>query len=157
MALMTIEGLEKLKKELQMLSQEEKKAVDAVVVARSFGDFSENAELETASSWLERTRKKLAEIEQKIGEAEIFDIASVDKSKVNFGAQVELEDEHGNIAVYKIVSEVEANVQEGKISVQSPLARALHSKAIGDECVIYAPGGEKIFTINKIDYSWLSA
>lgn len=156
MALMTKEGLQKLRAEQEFLEQEEKKAVEAVVVARSFGDFSENAELETASNWLERTRKRIAEVEQKIGEAEIFNSASTDKTKASFGAKVELEDQDTEkIVVYKIVGEVEANVQEGKISFQSPMAKALQGKTVGSECVFNAPAGEKVFIIKKIDYSWL--
>ncbi len=158
MALMTEYGFQKLKDELVSLEKEEKDAIDAVVTARGFGDFSENAELETATSWLERTRKKMLEIAQKINEAEIFNVSLVDTSCVNFGAQVEVEDEESaKIVVYKIVGEVEANVQEGKISVQSPLAKALHGKNVGAECVFNAPGGEKVYKIKKIDYSWLSA
>jgi len=156
MALMTEYGFHKLKDELIALEKEEKEAVEAVVVARGFGDFSENAELEAANSWLERTRKKMLETVQKINEAELFNVAVVDKSRVNFGAQVEVEDEEtGKNVVYKIVGEVEASVQEGKISVQSPIAKALHGKEVGAECVFNAPGGEKVYTIKKIDYSWL--
>lgn len=156
MALVTEYGFQKLKEELIALEKEEKAAVDAVVVARGFGDFSENAELETATSWLERTRKKILECNQKIGEAEIFSAAVVDKTRVNFGAQVEVEDQDTEkCVVYKIVGEVEANVQEGKISAQSPLAKALHGKSVGAECVFNAPSGEKVYVIKKIDYSWL--
>ena len=158
MALMTEYGFHKLKEELIALEKEEKEAIDAVVIARGFGDFSENAELEAANGWLERTRKKILETIGRINEAEIFNPTVVDKTRVNFGAQVEVEDEEsGKSVVYKIVGEVEANVQEGKISSQSPLAKALHGKEVGAECVFNAPGGEKIYTIKKIDYSWLVA
>lgn len=155
--LMTVNGLNKLKNELKALHEEEKSAVEAVVTARSFGDFSENAELETANSWLERTRMKIAETETAISEAEIFDITTIDKSKVGFGAEVELEDqETGKVTTYKIVGQVEANVQEGKISLNSPLAKALHGKREGDDVALNVPAGEKDFTINKLSYSWLN-
>jgi len=156
MAMITKSGLEKLKDELTNLTKEEKSAVEAVVVARSFGDFSENAELEAANAWLERTRKKMAEVETRINEAEIFDLQFVDKNRVNFGAQVKVEDlDTGAITDYKIVSDVESNIQDGKISIQSPIARALQGKRTGDECSFMVPAGEKVLLIQSIDYSWL--
>lgn len=156
MALMTMNGLQKLKAAKVLLEQEEKNAVLAVVEARSFGDFSENAELEAATNWLERIRKNILENEQKVTEAEIFNPTVVDKSRVNFGAEVTIEDQDTQkCAVYRIVGEVESNVQEGKISFQSPMAKALHGKKIGDECVFNAPAGEKMCVVKKIDYSWL--
>lgn len=157
MAIITKEGLLKLRDEFATLALEEKEAVSAVVVARSFGDFSENAELDTANAWLERTRKRMQEVEQRIMEAEIFDIKMIDKDKVGFGAMIEVEDlDNDKLFKYKIVSDVEANVQESKISVQSPLAKAVHGKKVGDECTVAAPAGEKILQIKSIDYSWLS-
>ncbi len=157
MAIITKDGLLMLKDELVNLFNEEKNAVDAVVVARSFGDFSENAELEAANAWLERTRKKMTEIDKRIAEAEIFDVSVVDKTRVNFGAYVEVEDmDTEKVTNYKIVSDVESNIEEGKISFQSPIARALRGKVVGDECIVIVPAGEKILCIKKIDYSWLS-
>lgn len=157
MSMITKDGLLKLKEELVHLAQEEKNAVEAVVVARSFGDFSENAELEAANAWLERTRKRAVEIEVRINEAEIFDINHVDKNKVNFGAHVTVEDQDtGAVIEYKIVSDVEANIHDGKISIQSPIARALQGKQVGDECSFMVPAGEKVLTIQAIDYAWLS-
>ena len=154
--LMTKNGLAKLKQEQENLVQEEKRAIDAVTQARSYGDFSENAELEVANAWLDRVREKMAEIEQKIAKAEIFNYTASHQNKVNFGAQVFLEDvDTGAPAVYKIVGEVESNVQEGKISFQSPLAKALLGKNKDDECSFNAPSGEKVFLIKNIDYTWL--
>lgn len=156
MALMTKDGLQKLKIEQKNLLQDEKDAVEAVVIARSYGDFSENAELEAANAWLERTRRKMHETEVRIAEANIIDPATIDKSRVNFGAEVTLKDsESQKIMVYKIVGEFESNVQEGKISFQSPLAKSILGKELDDECSFNAPGGEKIFIIEQISYSWL--
>lgn len=156
MSLMTKSGFEKLKNELLSLEEEEKKAIEAVVIARGFGDFSENAELEAANNWLDRVRNSMADNTKKLNQATIFEPANVDKTRVGFGAQVELEDmDNDQIVIYKIVGEFEANLQEGKISTESPLAKALNGKKVGDECVIHAPAGEKNFEIKKIDYSWL--
>jgi transcription elongation factor GreA len=155
---MTNSGFHKLKNELSVLEEEEKKAIEAIVIARGFGDFSENAELEAANNWLDRIRKNMEENAKKVSQSHIFDVSNIDKTKIGFGAQVELEDiETGKIMVYKIVGEFEANVQEGKLSIESPLAKALNGKKIGQDCVISAPSGEKNFEIKNIDYSWLIA
>ena len=152
MALITQIGLDKLKNDREKLVIEEKMAVDAVVVARGYGDFSENAELEAANAWLERVRMKIAENEERINSSQVFSLENIDQTKIGFGATVEVEDENGEIKKYKIVSEFESDLSNGKISIVSPIARALSGKSVNDECLLKAPSGEKILYIVSISY-----
>lgn len=155
MFLITKYGFEKLKNDLVLIEHEEKQAIEAVVIARGYGDFSENAELEAANNWLERCRTKKNVCQQNLLNAQIFNSDNADKSIVSFGACVSVEDENENVVQYKIVSELESDVKEGKISLKSPIASALMGKKIGTECSIKVPSGDKFLTILNIDYSWL--
>ncbi len=155
--LITSFGLNKLKEEKEKLLQDEKDALESVVIARGYGDFSENAELDAAKEWLDRTRVKMSEIDKKISLAKIFDSSLIDKTKVNFGAAVKVEDlKSGNETIYKIVSDAEFDIAQGKISTQSAIAKGLIGKEVKDEVFIQTPGGEKNFLIKEIDYSWLN-
>lgn len=153
MELVTSQGLLQLKKEEERLLEEEKEAVEAMVIARGFGDFSENAELDSAKEWLQRVRQRIGEIKEKIRNAEVFDISKVDKEVVGFGATVLLEDcETEKETLYKIVGEDESSVEEGKISFKSPIARGLKGKRKEEECEIRTPRGEKYYLVKNITY-----
>ena len=152
MALITKDGFERLKIFKEELLNEQKQAIEAVVIARGYGDFSENAELEAANNWLERVRMEIAKAEESINSAQIFSLQGVDVGKIGFGATVQVEDENGNLNTYTIVSEFEADLEQGKISVNSPIARALFGKSLGQECILKAPSGEKMLYIVSITY-----
>jgi len=156
MSLITKQGMINLKEKLISLEQEEKEALNALIVARGFGDFSENAELEAARNWLDRINNDQQKTKAIISQAVVFNVNNIiNENVVGFGACVMVEDENDKIFEYKIVNETESNLKEGKISSTSPIAKALFSKKIDDECVFSAPSGQKSYLIKKIDYSWL--
>lgn len=158
MSVLTPEGLLLLKREEERLLAEEKRAVEAMTIARGFGDFSENAELDSAREWLTRTQQKMVEINEKIRNSEVISLSSIKLNEVGFGADVELEfEENGSqkSVKYRIVGEDEADIAQGKISYKSPIAFALRGKKIGDECEVFAPSGERTFLIKSINYDWL--
>lgn len=156
MALITKNGLLKLKKMQQDLLVEERQAIEDVAVARSYGDFSENAELEVANARLERAKQKMGEVEALLADAELFNVGLIDRSRVNFGAEVHVSDESvGKKFCYRIVDETEADIKENKISVKSPLAKALLGKMVGDDCEFSAPSGDRALLIEQISYAWL--
>ena len=117
------------------------------------GDLAENAEYHAAKEAQGSTRPKVAELEDKLGRAEVIDTSKLSGSTVKFGATVTLEDEDsGDKVKYMIVGEHEANVREGKISIASPIARALIGKAKGDSAEVTTPRGTRSYEILKIEY-----
>ena len=151
----TKRGAEKLKEELHRLKTVERPAViSAIAEARAQGDLSENAEYEAAKDRQGFIEGRIMEIEGKLSAAQIIDPSALDAGgRVVFGATVELEDEDtGDAVKYQIVGEDEANVKDGKISVTSPIARAMISKEVGDVFEVIAPGGAKGYEIEKIEY-----
>jgi transcription elongation factor GreA len=151
---MTAEGYQALDAELKRLKTEERPAViQAISEARSHGDLSENAEYHAAKERQAFIETRLAEIEDKIARAQIIDVSKLSGKQVKFGATVQLVDEDtGDKANYKIVGEDEADVKAGKVSITSPIARAMIGKEEGDVVEVMAPGGAKSYEIVKVKY-----
>ena len=151
---MTVEGFKKLEAELHRLKAEERpRIIQQIADAREHGDLSENAEYHAAKEAQGLNEAKVAEIEDKIGRAEVIDTSKLSGSTVKFGATVSLEDEDsGDKVKYRIVGEHEANVREGRISINSPIARALIGKSKGDSAEVTTPKGTRSYEILKIEY-----
>ena len=153
---MTVEGAERLKAELQRLKSVERPAViQAIAEARSHGDLSENADYDAAKERQGFIEGRIAEIENKLAGAQVIDPSTVDgDGRVVFGATVEIEDaETGARRSWTIVGDDEADVRENKVSVSSPLARALIGKEEGDSVEVQAPGGVRSYEIVAISYA----
>ena len=151
---MTGEGYTALDEELKRLKTQERPAVIAAIAeARSHGDLSENAEYHAAKErqgWIEG---RIAEIEDKIARAQVIDVSKLDGSQVKFGATVTVVDEDTEEeGRYQIVGDHEADVRAGKISVSSPLSRAMISKEVGDVVEVLTPGGAKSYEILKVEW-----
>ena len=152
---MTVRGAQKLKEELHRLKTVERPAViEAIAEARSHGDLSENAEYDAARERQAFIEGRIMELEGKLANAQIIDPKTLDADgRVVFGATVDLEEtESGEQVTYQIVGEDEADVREGKISVTSPIARALIGKYAGDVVVVQAPGGAREYEILDVRY-----
>lgn len=151
---MTADGFKALDEEMKHLKTTERPAViQAIAEAREHGDLSENAEYHAAKDrqgWIEG---RLAEIEDKLARAQVIDVSKLDGDTIKFGATVTIIDEDTEAeSVYKIVGEDEASVKDGKISITSPIARAMINKEAGDVIEVNAPGGLKSYEILKIDW-----
>jgi transcription elongation factor GreA len=151
---MTIEGFKKLEAELQRLKGEERpRIIQAIAEARSHGDLSENAEYHAAKEAQGLNEARVAEIEDKISRAEVVDTAKLSGATVKFGATVTLVDEDTEDKVkYKIVGDAEASVKEGKVSISSPIARALIGKSKGDTAEVTTPKGPRSYEILKVEW-----
>lgn len=148
----TKKGLEKMREELQRLKKEERpKVIQAIAEARSHGDISENAEYEAAKERQSHVEGKIKWLEDRIARANVIDINNVPKDRVVFGTTVLLEDsDSGKEIRYMIVGEDEADVDNGSISVTSPIARALIGKRIDDIAKVNTPDGLREFVILNI-------
>ena len=151
---MTAEGYRALDDQLKQLKSVERPAVIAAISeARAHGDLSENAEYHAAKErqgWIEG---QIAEIEDKISRAQVIDVSKLSGDQVKFGATVTVIDEDTDEeSRYQIVGEHEADVKAGRISVASPIARALISKAVGDTVEVNTPGGVKAYEIAKVEW-----
>jgi transcription elongation factor GreA len=151
---MTAEGYQALDEELKRLKTVERPAViGQIAEARSHGDLSENAEYHAAKErqgWIEG---QIADIEDKLARAQVIDVSKLSGSQVKFGATVSVVDEDTEEeARYQIVGEHEADVKQGKISIASPIARAMIGKEIGDVVEVNTPGGVKAYEILKVDW-----
>ena len=152
---MTRKGLEALKVELQNLkSVERPKIIEAIAEARAQGDLSENAEYESAKERQGFIEGRIAEIESKISQAEVIDPASLNAGgRCVFGATVEVEDlDLEKQATYQIVGDDESSVKDNKISINSPLAKALIGREEGDVIEFETPGGIKSYEVLKVAY-----
>jgi len=152
---LTKRGAEKLKEELHRLKTVERHAVvQAIAEARAQGDLSENAEYEAAKDKQGFIEGRILEIDGKLAAAQIIDPATLNaEGRVVFGATVDLEDEDSGKAVtYQIVGEDEADLKEGRISINSPIARALIGKEAGAVAEVNAPGGLKSYEIIEVRY-----
>src|ERR1700750_1912849 len=156
---MTLRGAETLRAELKRLKSEVRPAIiKAVAEARGHGDLSENAEYHAAREQQGFIEGRINEIEAKLGTAEIIDPSKLPNSgKVVFGALVELDDQDdsNHRVVYQIVGEDEADIRHGRISITSPIARALVGKSEGDVVDVTAPGGVKSYEIVTVKYECL--
>ena len=152
---LTQAGAEKLKSELHRLRTVDRPAVIAAIAdARSHGDLSENAEYDAARERQGFLEGRISRIEAKLAQAHIVNPAELDAGgRIVFGATVELEDlETGNEVRYQIVGDDEADIKAGKISVESPIARALIGKVAGDIAEVQAPGGVREYEVLAVSY-----
>lgn len=151
---MTLEGYRALDEELKRLKSVERPSViQAISEARAHGDLSENAEYHAAKDRQGFIEGRLLEIEDKLSRAQVIDTSKLSGATVKFGATVTVVDEDTEEeSVYKIVGEDEADVRDGKVSVTSPIARALIGKEQGDVVEVVAPAGAKAFEILKIEW-----
>lgn len=152
---LTVAGAEKLREELQRLKTVDRPSVIAAIAeARSHGDLSENAEYDAAKERQGFIEGRIQEVEGKLSNAQIIDPKLLDADgRCVFGATVEIEDQDsGEAVVYQIVGEDEADIKAGKLSVSSPMARALIGKYAGDIAQVQAPGGTREFEIIDVRY-----
>lgn len=153
--LLTAKGAEKLKAELKNLkSVERPKVIEAIAEARAHGDLSENAEYHAAREQQSFIEGRIKELEGNLGVAEVIDPSKLNVSgKVVFGALVELYDVDADKEVsYQIVGDLEADIDHGKISLSSPIGKALIGKLEGDEFTFEAPAGEKTYEVVTVKY-----
>ena len=151
----TVQGAELLKAELQRLrSVDRPSVIQAIAEARAQGDLSENAEYDAAKERQSFIEGRIAEIESKLAHAQIIDPKTLNaEGRCVFGATVRIEDlDSGNVVTYQIVGDDEADIKNGKISVGSPIARALIGKAEGDVAEVDAPGGLRTYEILDVQY-----
>ncbi|HAP67856.1 MAG TPA: transcription elongation factor GreA [Nitrospinae bacterium] len=148
----TRNGLEKMKEEVKRLKKEERpKVIQAIAEARAHGDISENAEYEAAKERQSHVEGRIKWLEDRIARANVIDTANHPKDRVIFGVTVSLEDlDNGEKIKYTIVGEDEADVDNGSISVTSPIARALIGKQIDDTAKVITPAGVREFMILEI-------
>jgi len=152
---MTVQGAERLRNELQDLkSVQRPRVIQAITEARAHGDLRENAEYHAAKEQQSFIEGRIAELEEKLGSAEIIDVTKLNAGgKVVFGATVDLINEDtGEEVTYQIVGDLEADIKENRISVSSPIARALISKEEGDVATVNAPGGKVDYEIVAVRY-----
>jgi len=151
---MTAEGYQALDEELKRLKTVERpNVVAAIAEARAHGDLSENAEYHAAKDrqgWIEG---RIAEIEDKMARAQVIDVSKLSGKQVKFGATVSVVDEDTEEkARYQIVGEHEADVKSGKVSITSPIARAMIGKEKGDTVEVNTPSGVKAYEITKVEW-----
>lgn len=153
---LTKRGAELLKEELHRLKTVERPAViQAIAEARAQGDLSENAEYDAAKDKQGFIEGRILEVEAKLSVGQVIDPASLNAGgKVVFGATVDLEEEEsGDAVTYQIVGEDEADIKFGRISVGSPIARALIGKEAGDVATVNAPGGLRNYEVIEVRYT----
>ena len=151
---MTAEGYKSLEEEIKFLkSVERPRIIKAIAEARAHGDLSENAEYHAAKEQQGLNESRVLELEDKVSRAEVIDVSKLSGSTVKFGATVLLVDEDTEDEVkYQIVGEIEADVKKGRVSITSPIARALIGKSVGDSVEVNTPGGGKSYEILKIEF-----
>jgi len=152
---LTVRGAEKLREELNQLKGTDRPAViKAIAEARAHGDLKENAEYHAAREQQGFIEGRIAEIESKLSNAQVIDVTTLPATgKVVFGVTVVLSDEaDGTEKTYQIVGEDEADIKAGRVSVQSPIARALIGKEEGDVVDVQAPGGQRAYEIVEVRY-----
>ncbi len=152
---MTPDSYEALDQEIKTLKGPERQQIIAAIAeARAHGDLSENAEYHAAKEQQSHNEGRIKELEDMINRAEVIDIkVLVGSSRVQFGATVDLIDEDTEKKMtYQIVGEYEANVEDGKISIASPIARGLIGKETGDSVEVRTPGGSKFYEIMNVQY-----
>ncbi len=151
---MTAAGHAALQEEIRHLKTVERpRIIKAIAEARAHGDLSENAEYHAAKEQQAWNEARVAELEDKLSRAEVIDVSRLSGDKVQFGATVTLVDEDTDKEVtYQIVGDFEADVSKGKISISSPIARALIGKEVGDSVEVNTPGGGKSYEILSVEY-----
>lgn len=151
---MTEGSYQKLDEEIKLLKgPERQRIIKAIAEAREHGDLSENAEYHAAKEQQSHNEGRILELEDMLNRAEIIDISSLSGDSVKFGATVSLVDEDTDEEMtYQIVGDYEANVEEGRISISSPIARGLIGKETGDSVEVRTPGGNKFYEILDVKF-----
>ena len=151
---MTQDGFVKLQEELRWRQQEERpRIIEAISEARAHGDLSENAEYHAAKEAQSLNEGRIGELEDLIARAEVIDVSKLSGDKIKFGATVRLVDEDTEEEkTYQIVGDQEADVKAGRISISSPIARALIGKGVGDAVEVNAPGGARGYEIVAVNW-----
>jgi transcription elongation factor GreA len=151
---MTAEGYTTLETELKHCQQVERpRIIQQITDARTHGDLSENAEYHAAKEMQSHNEGRIAELEDKLARAEVIDVSKLSGDTIKFGATVTLVDEDTEKkAVWQIVGEPEADAKKGKISISSPLARALLGKAKGANVEVVTPSGAKAYEVKKVEW-----
>ena len=151
---MTPKGHEKLKAQLKQLVEVDRPAnARAIEVARGHGDLSENADYSAAKEEQGMIEARIREYSTKLALAEVIDPTSLSGERVKFGATVTISDEDGEEKTYTIVGDDEADLKLGRISISSPVARALIGRSVGDEVVVQSPKGRR--EVEVVDVQWL--
>jgi transcription elongation factor GreA len=151
---MTAGGYAALNEELRWRQQEERpRIIEAISEARAHGDLSENAEYHSAKEAQSLNEGRVGELEDYIARADVIDVQKMSGDTVRFGATVTLVDEDSDAEkTYQIVGDQEADVKAGRISVSSPIARAMIGKTVGDSIEVNAPGGARGYEILKVEW-----
>ncbi len=144
-----------LEGELKKRQSEDRPAIiEAIAEARAHGDLSENAEYHAAKEQQSHNEGRISELEDLLSRAEVIDISKLSGDTIKFGATVKIIDEETDEEkTYQIVGDQEADVKKGKISISSPIARALIGKAVGDSVEVAAPGGARDFEILEVKFA----
>jgi len=149
---MLAEGYETLTANLKTLRAERPLVVDAIEEARAHGDLSENAEYHAAKERQGQIEASIADLEDRISRAQIIDPTTLSGDRIMFGATVTLTDDDEKPVRYQIVGQTEADAKRGRISYNSPLARALIGKKVGDEIEVTVPSGDRFYLVEKIEF-----
>ncbi|MFN3672613.1 MAG: transcription elongation factor GreA [Bosea sp. (in: a-proteobacteria)] len=151
---MTAGGFAALEVELKQRQQvERQRIIQAISEARALGDLSENAEYHAAKEAQSLNEGRIQELESLIGRADIIDVAKLGGDTIKFGATVQLiDDDTEEKKSYQIVGEPEADVRSGKVSIGSPIARALIGKKVGDQVQVNTPGGGKSYEVLSVEF-----
>lgn len=147
-------GMLALKEEVRRLKTVERPLViEMIATARAHGDLSENADYDAAKERQGFVEGRIQDIEDKLARAEVIDVASLSGDRVVFGATVTLADEDGDEVRYQIVGDIEADIRKRRISISSPIARALIGREVGDEAVVRGPSGnEREYEILSVEF-----
>jgi transcription elongation factor GreA len=151
---MTAAGFKALEDEINHLKSVERPSIVRMIAeARAHGDLSENAEYHAAKERQAFVEGRVMELEDKVGRAEVIDVSKLSGTTVKFGATVMIVDEDTDAKMkYQIVGDLEADAKHGRISISSPIARALIGKTKGDTVEVTAPGGAKSYEILKVEF-----
>jgi transcription elongation factor GreA len=151
---MTAEGYASLEREVRRLKSEERpRIIQAIAEAREHGDLSENAEYHAAKEQQSLNEARVADIEDKLSRAQVIDVSKLSGDTVKFGATVTIVDEETDEELrYQIVGDDEADVKQGRIAINSPIARALIGKSVGDSVEVVTPKGSKDYEILKVEF-----
>jgi transcription elongation factor GreA len=151
---MTITGHKVLEDEVRHLKTVERHSIIKMIAeARAHGDLSENAEYHAAKERQSFVEGRVMDLEDKLSRAEIIDISKLSGKRVTFGATVTLADEENDVRVkYQIVGDLEANLKSGKLSISSPIARALIGATAGDTVEVVAPGGARSYEVLDVQF-----
>lgn len=152
---MTASGFKALEDEISHLKNSERPAVIKMIAeARSHGDLSENAEYHAAKERQAFIEGRVMDLEDKLSRADVIDVSKLSGKTVKFGAIVTLADEDNDAKVkYQIVGDLESDARKGRISISSPIARALIGKTVGDTVEVSAPGGARSYEILKVQFA----